>query len=172
MKNSKKGISLILLVITIIVIIILAAAVILTLNNNNPIANARVAVDKSDYLEAQDAFNLWIQKVMTEQLDSVTFYGEISSATPTAGKTEVVLGTTGDDISDKAEPSLQSVTINKLGLPSKISKIYVNANRVVGMVKDGVKTTYNYNDGVVTTTQTEDALKVDLSTVNGIDPMA
>ena len=40
------------------------------------------------------------------------------------------------------------------------------------MVKDGVMTTYNYNDGVVTTTQTEDDLKVDLSTVTGIDPMA
>ena len=48
MKNSKKGISLIVLVITIIVIIILAAAVILTMQKSNPISDARTAVEKED----------------------------------------------------------------------------------------------------------------------------
>lgn len=43
MKNSKKGISLIVLVITIIVIIIIAAAVILGLTKSNPINNSKIA---------------------------------------------------------------------------------------------------------------------------------
>ena len=77
MKNSKKGISLIVLVITIIVIIILAAAVILTMQKSNPIADARTAVEKEDYTEAQNAYNMWLSKVMVKQLDTVTFTGWI-----------------------------------------------------------------------------------------------
>ncbi len=81
MKNSKKGISLIVLVITIIVIIILAAAVILTMQKSNPIADARTAVEKEDYAEAQNAYNMWLSKVMVKQLDTVTFTGWIGDVT-------------------------------------------------------------------------------------------
>ncbi len=79
MKNSKKGISLIVLVITIIVIIILAAAVILTMQKSNPIADARTAVEKEDYTEAQNAYNMWLSKVMVKQLDTVAFNGWIAA---------------------------------------------------------------------------------------------
>ena len=171
MEDSKKGISLIVLVITIIVIIILAAAVILTLNNNNPIANARVAVDKSDYLEAQDAFTLWIQKVMTAQLDSVTFYGKITDKAPTAtGTIKVALGTAGDGITPAASTLLKAINIDKLGLPSKITELYIKDNRVVGMVKNNVKSTYDYNTCKVTTGSLPDTNPG--SGVTTIDPMA
>ena len=164
MKNSKKGISLIVLVITIIVIIILAAAVILTLNNNNPISNARVAVDKSDYLEAQDAFNLWAGKVMAEQLDSVTFNGTIEKTTRTLSYTT---GTQVDN-PDSEEPDapetvnstlttdaralVDIVTITELGLPTKIESLTIKDNRVVGMTRNGVSSTYDPNTGEVSTT--------------------
>ena len=87
MKNSKKGISLIVLVITIIVIIILAAAVILTMQKSNPIADARTAVEKEDYTEAQNAYNMWLSKVMVKQLDTVTFTGWIGDVSDFNGKT-------------------------------------------------------------------------------------
>ena len=85
MKNSKKGISLIVLVITIIVIIILAAAVLLSLQNNNPIENANTAVADSDLDAAQSAFNILIGKVMADCQ---------GSATITAGTGDKLIGTT------------------------------------------------------------------------------
>ncbi len=85
MKNSKKGISLIVLVITIIVIIILAAAVLLSLQNNNPIQNANTAVADSDLDAAQSAFNILIGKVMADCK---------GSATITAGTDNKLIGTT------------------------------------------------------------------------------
>ena len=167
MKNSKKGISLIVLVITIIVIIILAAAVILTLNNNNPIANARVAVDKSDYLEAQDAFNLWAGKVMAEQLDSVTFNGTIGTVA-SAGSgdgvktafTSIKTGTqvgeedsaTNSQFTTDADTLIKAVTISELGLPTKIESLTITNNKVTGMTRNGVTSTYNPNTGEVSTT--------------------
>lgn len=84
MKNSKKGISLIVLVITIIVIIILAAAVLLSLQNNNPIQNANTAVADSDLDAAQSAFNILIGKVMADCQ---------GSATITAGPSNTLIGT-------------------------------------------------------------------------------
>jgi len=67
MKNSKKGISLIVLVITIIVIIILAAAVILTLNKNNPIEEANDARYASDAANMQAILTNVAAKVMAEK---------------------------------------------------------------------------------------------------------
>ena len=154
MKNSKKGISLIVLVITIIVIIILAAAVILTLNNNNPIANARVAVDKSDYLEAQDAFNLWAGKMMAEQLDALTFNGSITvdshSLTYTTGTQ--TSGSANSQLTDDAEDTLNALNISALGLPTKIESLTITNNKVTGMTRNGVTSTYNPNTGEVSTT--------------------
>ncbi len=66
MKNSKKGISLIVLVITIIVIIILAAAVLLSLNANNPISNAKQATFDSDVDNVRSAINLYIGDFMAK----------------------------------------------------------------------------------------------------------
>ena len=133
--------------------------------------NARVAVDKSDYLEAQDAFILWIQKVMTAQLDSVTFYGKITDKAPTAtGTIKVALGTAGDGITPAASTLLKAINIDKLGLPSKITELYIKDNRVVGMVKNNVKSTYDYNTGKVTTGSLPDTNPG--SGVTTIDPMA
>ena len=67
MKNSKKGISLIVLIITIIVIIILAAAVIITLNNNNPIDEANNARYASDLDHLQAVLTNTIAKIMVEK---------------------------------------------------------------------------------------------------------
>lgn len=64
MKNSKKGISLIVLVITIIVIIILAAAVLLSLQNNNPIENSRKATIDNDASELKSSLALYISNFM------------------------------------------------------------------------------------------------------------
>lgn len=75
MKNSKKGISLIVLVITIIVIIILAAAVLLSIQNNNPIDNATEAKNASNLDAAQSAFNILIGKVMADCQTSVEIKG-------------------------------------------------------------------------------------------------
>ncbi len=66
MKNSKKGISLIVLVITILVIIILAAAVLLSLNNNNPINNSKQATFDNDVSEVRSAINLYISNFLAK----------------------------------------------------------------------------------------------------------
>ena len=72
MKNSKKGISLIVLVITIIVIIILAAAVILTLNNNNPIKEANDARYASDVANMQAVLTNTVSKIMAANQSTIT----------------------------------------------------------------------------------------------------
>ena len=72
MKNSKKGISLIVLVITIIVIIILAAAVILTLNNNNPIKEANDARYSSDVANMQAVLTNTVAKIMASNQSTIT----------------------------------------------------------------------------------------------------
>ncbi len=72
MKNSKKGISLIVLVITIIVIIILAAAIILTLNKNNPIEEANDARYASDTANMQAILTNVVAKVMAEKQSVIT----------------------------------------------------------------------------------------------------
>ena len=82
MKNSKKGISLIVLVITIIVIIILAAAVIITLNNNNPISSANQAKYASDKANMQAIFTNVVGKIMThnQAVVSITPNGDIKES--------------------------------------------------------------------------------------------
>lgn len=72
MKNSKKGISLIVLVITIIVIIILAAAIILTLNKNNPIEEANDARYASDTANMQAILTNVVAKIMAEKQSVIT----------------------------------------------------------------------------------------------------
>jgi len=67
MKNSKKGISLIVLVITIIVVIILAAAVIISLQNNNPMTEANKARYSSDVANMQAVFVNAVGKAMADQ---------------------------------------------------------------------------------------------------------
>lgn len=86
MKNSKKGISLIVLVITIIVIIILAAAVIITLNNNNPIASANEAKYRSDLANMQAVFTNVVGKIMThnQAVVEITANTNIGNATENA----------------------------------------------------------------------------------------
>ena len=124
MKNSKKGISLIVLVITIIVIIILAAAVILTMQKSNPIADARTAVEKEDYTEAQNAYNMWLSKVMVKQLDTVTFTGWIGkSSVISTLNTKATLGKTEDKtyLQDKAIDTITTTDSSVSGatVPSK-----------------------------------------------------
>ena len=125
MKNSKKGISLIVLVITIIVIIILAAAVILTMQKSNPIADARTAVEKEDYTEAQNAYNMWLSKVMVKQLDTVTFTGWIGDVSTmntnkNNGKNETTKAYLGDGAIKTLTTSDSSSTATSAPLvPSK-----------------------------------------------------
>ena len=63
MKNSKKGISLIVLVITIIVIIIIAAAVILGLTKSNPINNSKIASMTNNRDSIYSTVNMHISQI-------------------------------------------------------------------------------------------------------------
>lgn len=92
MKNSKKGISLIVLVITIIVIIILAAAVLLSINNNNPIKNAKAATYSNDCSEVRSALALYISNFMAKDYNHNGPF-EVKGAEDT---TEITIG---DDVS-------------------------------------------------------------------------
>ena len=171
MKNSKKGISLIVLVITVIVIIILAAAVILTMQKSNPIADARVAVEKEDYTEAQNAYNMWLSKVMVKQLDTVTFTGTIvnskfateyaagfksNNAVPTKFKTKITstvgantVTSSGAALNSEAISLVDDVTLDQIGLPDRVKVIYVENNKVVGLVKDATVSSLNVSNDVI-----------------------
>lgn len=85
MKNSKKGISLIVLVITIIVIIILAAAVLLTMSKNNPINSAKQAVSDNDVAELKSAMALYIANFVAN---------DPNHSAPFADDAEVAVATT------------------------------------------------------------------------------
>ncbi len=74
MKNSKKGISLIVLVITIIVVIILAAAVIISLQNNNPMSEANKARYSSDAANMQAVLVNAIGKAMAFNEEVITIH--------------------------------------------------------------------------------------------------
>ena len=89
MKNSKKGISLIVLVITIIVIIILAAAVLLTLNNNNPIENSKTATFQNDCAEVKSALALYVGNFIAKDANHKGPFPATGSVT--------ISGTTTDD---------------------------------------------------------------------------
>lgn len=75
MKNSKKGISLIVLVITILVIIVLAGAVILTVSQNNPLDNANKANILSDRVNIQNAATLFYSQ--NADIDNISVEGAI-----------------------------------------------------------------------------------------------
>lgn len=139
MKNSKKGISLIVLVITIIVIIILAAAVLLTLNNNNPINNANTAVEDSDIAEAQSAVTIWISAIMAEQKASVSFTGTLgtSAVTPSAANLKIS-GTAYDAstnaLTTEAKTVFDANTVSDLGL-SALKSVVIENNKVTSVTK-------------------------------------
>ena len=71
MKNSKKGISLIVLIITIIVIVILATAILVSVINNNPISEANKARYESDRDNMQAVFTNTVGKIMAENQGTV-----------------------------------------------------------------------------------------------------
>ncbi len=95
MKNSKKGISLIVLVITIIVVIILAAAVIISLQNNNPMSEANKARYSSDVANMQAVLVNAIGKAMASNEEVITIVKKSSIPTTgdDAGSIDFVFGT-------------------------------------------------------------------------------
>lgn len=113
MKNSKKGISLIVLVITIIVIIILAAAVLLSLQNNNPIKNANTARDNNDISETQSAVTLYLANYMANN----------------NGKKPIEVSDTFTFKSD-SDPAIAA-----LGLPSSITSVKIDKDYRVTEIK-------------------------------------
>lgn len=117
MKNSKKGISLIVLVITIIVIIILAAAVLLSMNSNNPIGNATTARNSNDISEVQSAVTLYLANYMAQN----------NGSAPTITFTSNTF-----TFSTTSEP-----TINVLGLPSTITSVKIDNNYKVLEIMSG-----------------------------------
>ena len=117
MKNSKKGISLIVLVITIIVIIILSAAVLLTMSKNNPVDNAVLATYSSDKAEIKSAISLFITNYMAKHegnspltgTSAITIDGtvaQLESALPS------ITLTWGDLGFDKKPASIATATYN------------------------------------------------------------
>ena len=128
MKNSKKGISLIVLVITIIVIIILAAAVLLSLNANNPISNARQATFDSDVDNVRSAINLYIGNFMANNPTHDAPFN------PSTAKDWIYVGEGGSIEAKYAETADSNttygdkVTWEKLGLskPASIKSIAYN----------------------------------------------
>lgn len=140
MKNSKKGISLIVLVITIIVIIILAAAVLLTMSKNNPIDNANKAVNSQDLASAQDAVTMWLASVMASQQNSVTFNGTIGEDAPgfalfTIGASPTAA--TENDFTTEAKTAISNGTLSGLSLGKSITSVKVVNNKVTEIVKNG-----------------------------------
>lgn len=127
MKNSKKGISLIVLVITIIVIIILAAAVLLSLQNNNPIQNANDARKANDLSEAQSAVTLYLSNYMAKNdgADPLKAKFTASTTTYTFGSTD-----------DASTPGVKS-----LGLDGTLKSVTVNSDYKVTQVVTKTGTT-------------------------------
>ena len=128
MKNSKKGISLIVLVITIIVIIILAAAVLLSLNANNPISNARQATFDSDVDNVRSAINLYIGNFMANNPTHDAPFN------PSTAKDWIYVGEGGSTVAEYANDADgdttygDEVTWDSLGLskPASIKSIAYN----------------------------------------------
>ena len=137
MRNSKKGISLIVLVITIVVIIILAAAVILSLNNNNLITNARRAVNENDFSETNSAFAIALQDVVITQLDNVVLSGYAAAAGFTgAGYSGETPTSKVSTLSADTVEAASAITIEKLGLPATFKYVAIKDNKVTGIVKN------------------------------------
>ena len=149
--NSKKGISLIVLVITIIVIIILAAAVVMSLSNNNVLTNSRTAVNESDFSEVQSSFQIKMQAILVQQLDSVVISGDINvdgfDGCGYAGKEpndNAVRKTVGSNtatpstISQSVQNAIKDIDIARLDLSeSKFTHVAIANNKVVAIVKNG-----------------------------------
>ena len=88
MKNSKKGISLIVLIITIIVIVILATAILVSVINNNPISEANKARYESDRDNMQAVFTNTVGKIMSKELGTVNVTaGQINTETDGVNET-------------------------------------------------------------------------------------
>lgn len=116
MKNSKKGISLIVLVITIIVIIILAAAVLLSMNNNNPIENSKSAVVNNDAAELKSALSLYIANFMANDANHNSPFGDNEEIKVVKSTTETApsyAGNVGDTTTTAKE-----ITFAELGVTS------------------------------------------------------
>ena len=116
MKNSKKGISLIVLVITIIVIIILAAAVLLSIQNNNPINNSKKAVRSNDEAELKSAFSLYISNFMAEDANHASPFGNNKSIKVSNGSTKK--GPTPSTTAGTAATYVNEISYGDLGVSS------------------------------------------------------
>lgn len=123
MKNSKKGISLIVLVITIIVIIILAAAVLLSIQNNNPVENANKATFRNDASEIKSGIALFLGNYMAKSNGVSPFLatGEIEIGT-TARTTAI----TAVDEKTTPENVLSWSDLGMTGKPASISSAKYN----------------------------------------------
>ena len=117
MKNSKKGISLIVLVITIIVIIILAAAVLLSLQNNNPIDNSKNAVVNNDAAELKSALSLYVSNFMAKDANHASPFGE--NTVITISKEGTAANLTPATTVGATSPSSSTFTFSDLGVDSK-----------------------------------------------------
>ena len=142
--NSKKGISLIVLVITIIVIIILAAAVVMSLSNNNVLTNSRTAVNESDFSEVQSSFQIKMQAILVQQLDSVVISGDINvdgfDGKGYAGTEpkDAATASTPSTISQSVQNAIKDIDIASLDLSeSKFTHVAIANNKVVAIVKNG-----------------------------------
>lgn len=123
MKNSKKGISLIVLVITIIVIIILAAAVLLSLQNNNPIDNANKATFQNDASEIKSSIALFLGNYMAKSNGVSPFLatGEI-----TIGDTARTIAITAVDEKTAPENVLSWTDLGMSGKPASVATAKYN----------------------------------------------
>ena len=117
MKNSKKGISLIVLVITIIVIIILAAAVLLTMSKNNPVDNAKQAVSDNDVAELKSAMALYIANFVANDANHSSPFADTEKVKVSAtleGTKPVIAENVGDTTTQGT-----GLTFTDLGVSSK-----------------------------------------------------
>lgn len=114
MKNSKKGISLIVLVITIIVIIIIAAAVILGLTKSNPINNSKIASMTNTRDSIYSTVNMYVSQ-MTAKTQGVFDAKDIMTGLQGMNKVGTNKGEAGynteDPILGAGVPSSLMVTV-------------------------------------------------------------
>ena len=102
---------------------------------------------------------------MAGQLDSVTVSGTITT-NQAAGSIKAKVGTSGDALTPTANKLLYEVNIDALGLPSKISTLFIKDNKVVGMVKNSVHSKLDASGENVVTGQSDP----DVSMADGLTP--
>lgn len=135
MKNSKKGISLIVLIITIVVMIILAAAVILTLNQNNPTKNANQATYDSDVAEIQSAVAMYVGNYMAKSNGISPFAATGTIRIGAEARTDKL---TADGITNQTQENKLSWTdIGLKKAPASINDAAGDGNGVVIDAVDG-----------------------------------